>query len=296
MSAMLCLIGEQPIPNLLAVRYLRPDNVVLAFTEKSREAGRRLEELLKKQHTVFPLPVLPFDIQETQRLLTDFLSHRGWSLAEILFNLSGGTKAMSFAAYRLADEWRSPFVYIESEEERVSRIIRYSFDEHGSLRSEPPEIIPPVISLDDYLKAHLGPYHYGGFGPPPGGDFERDLHEVLAPVVDEITSKVQHPGVGDIDLAFRVGNQVGISEVKAGRITKDAIEQLHIACRRESLGTYTKKFLIVGSSDPTRTHLLDLARASEITVIDLPSYAGRGSLSSDDKKRLVRVVMETLGQ
>lgn len=291
---MISLIGEQPIPNLLPIRHDSPNQVVLAYTERVQQVSERLEELLRKSLQVYPLQVSPFDIPSTKNKLEQFITHQGWKPSQLVFNLTGGTKAMAFAAYRLAEEWRCPFIYVVSEEIE-SRVYRYRFDEKGTALLEQEEVIPGVISLDDYLKAHLGAYYSRGFAQTEGGRFEEILYQALKPVVDEILVGVQLGGAGDLDLVLRCANQVGIAEVKAGVITKDAIEQLNIAGARERLGIYTKKVLIVGTlEDHTRSNLRELAEASEIKVITLPNYAQTKSLSDQDRQQLVREIAEAL--
>lgn len=293
-AVMVCLVGEQPMPNLLAARHLRPPDVVLAFTDKSRERCERLRAVLSKQCTVFPVAVTAYDIHETERQLDDFLSNRGWSPSDVVFNVSGGTKPMSFAAYRLAERWRAPLIYVETGEGAETEVHRYAFSKDGSLAFESSESLPKVITIDDYLRVHLGPYTAGGHVPPQGREFEQEVAETLKPLLDETVSNVRHRAIDEIDLVLRHGNQVGVAELKVGQITKHGVEQLILACRRETLGTYTRKFLIVGSTDPTRTNILDVARASDVTVIDLPSYQGPGSLSTADRDRLSRQVLEAL--
>lgn len=293
-AVMVCLVGEQPMPNLLAARHLHPGRVVLAFTDKVSQHCARLEAVLKTAHVVFSIPVTAYDILATGRQLAEFLVHPEWPRSEVVFNVSGGTTAMSFAAYRLAERWRCRFVYVETSEGAESELHQHAFAPDGTLQFESSAELPPLITIDDYLKAHLGAYASGGYGAPPGGDFEREIEAAVGPVVDEVISNVRHPAIDQVDLVFRLGNQVGVAEVKTGKITKDCIEQHNLACRRETLGTYTRKLLVVGSSDPTRTNLLELTRTSGIAVVDLPSYGGPGSLSADDRQRIARQVLQAL--
>jgi hypothetical protein len=294
---MIALVGEQPIPNLLPIRYDKPAQVVLACTESTTEVSRRLEKVLRGGPQVHLLLVSPFGIPATRTELENFIIHRGWNPSQMVFNLTGGTKAMAFAAYSLAEERHCRFLYLESEEVE-SRIYRYRFDQGGTALLEGEEIIPGVISLDDYLKVHLGRYYTRGFSPTEGGKFEEIIYGVLQPVVDEIAPGIQHGGALDIDLVLRCANQVGIAEVKTGRIsrTSEGIKQLNTGGRREFLGIYTKKLLIVDTAwDPTLSGLKDLAEASEIKVIELPGYGQTKDLSDQDRERLVREVRETLG-
>jgi len=293
-SVMISLVGEQPIPNLLPIRHDSPSQVVLAYTERVQNVSKRLEGLLRKSLQVYPLQVAPYEIQATKNTLEQFIMHQGWKPSQLVFNLTGGTKAMAFAAYRLAEEWRCPFIYVVSEETE-SRLYRYRFDEQGMALLEQEEVIPGVISLDDYLKVHLGIYNIIGFGPPPGGKFEEAVCKVLQPEVDEVIAGIRHGGVLEIDTVLRCANQVGVAQVKEGPISGAAINHLNTAGRHDLLGTYIKKFLISGTvADHTKSPLREVAQVSEIKVIELPSYKQTGTLSYQDQQRLVREVAEAL--
>jgi len=294
---MICLVGEQPLPNLLPVRYEEPEHVVLAYTQSTREVSDRLEKVLRGEALVYPLEVLPFNIPAIRSALEEFIAGRGWKSAQLVFNLTGGTKAMAFAAYSLAEEWRSRFIYLESEES-TSQLYRYRFDWDGTALSDGESIVPDVVGLDDYFKAHLGSYWQRPFPSGRGGEFERVVCQVLEQAVDELTHGIQAGGALDIDIALRCGNQVGIAEVKTGAAArrKTGLDQLNTAARREYLGIYTRKFLIVDTAwNHTLSNLRDLADVSEIKVIELSSYGQTGSLLDQDRERLVREVAETLG-
>jgi hypothetical protein len=293
-DVMICLVGEQPMPNLLPIRYYSPEQVLLVYTEGTEEVKKRLETVLRRGPEVYTLEVSPFDILDIRRTLDQFITGRGWHLSQIVFNLTGGTKAMAFAAYSLAQAWRSRFIYLESEEAE-SRVYRYSFNQDGIALLDRDEVIPGVISLDDYLKAHLGMYLVRSFSRTEGGKFEKAVYQVLEPVVDEIKPGIQHLGQIDIDLAFCYGNQVGIAEVKTGGAARssEGIKQLNAAS--EFLDIYIKKLLIVDTMwDITLDPLRGWAEASEIKVIELPSYGQTGSLSDQDCERLRREVAEAL--
>jgi hypothetical protein len=246
-DVMIALVGEQPIPNLLPIRYDKPAQVVLAYTESTREVSSRLEKVLRGGPQVHLLEVSPFEITATRKQLEEFIVRRGWKPYQVVFNLTGGTKAMAFAAYSLAAVWSSRFLYLQSEDVE-SRIYRYNF-RNGVPALESDETMPGVIAIDDYLKLHLGAYQTKGhFDPGAGGRFEEVIYNALKGAVDEIVQGVLYGGGPDIDLVVRCANQVGIVEAKTGGEARNAkgINQLNTVGRREFLGTYTKKLLILG--------------------------------------------------
>lgn len=48
-TVMISLVGEQPVPNLLAVLHVRPEHVVLVCTERTKGVSERLRSVLKKR-------------------------------------------------------------------------------------------------------------------------------------------------------------------------------------------------------------------------------------------------------
>jgi hypothetical protein len=285
-NVMIALVGEQPIPNLLPVRHDKPNRVILVHTQRTRLVSQRLTSLLGD--AVVTLEVTPYDIMAIQQALKQFISERGWMATEVNFNLTGGTKPMAFAAYRLAEELSSSFMYLQSEGGK-SLIYRYEFSEWRA-RLVREEEIPSVLTIDDYLRAHLGDYEEG----PLKQRFEKMVYDTLCPVLDEIKTSVKHGGALEVDLVLRCGNQVGVSEVKSGRKaqSRKGIDQLNTAAEQRYLGTYTRKFLIVdrllGSNNRA------LAEGHRIMVIELCS-AATGSLSDEDRGRLITTIRKELG-
>lgn len=298
---MISLIGEQPLPNLLPIRRDEPKDVVLAYTEGTRGTENvkiRLEKLLRKSTRVHPLQVRPFDIRSTEALLRDFITNRGWKPEELVFNLTGGTKAMAIAAYELAETWHSRFLYLQSEATQ-NVLYRYCFDANGKAELEVEDVIPGVINLDDYLRIHLEQFTIEGFAKTEGGKFEEVIAKALERNVDEIVPGVkQYGGKVDVDLVLRCGNQVGLAEVKTGTQCNkaDGMRHLNSAGQRQFLGTYAKKLLIQNMSwDPRQaSDYRDLTKASDIKLIVLPSYQLDGDLSTDDRDRLIREVTTLL--
>lgn len=106
MKIHLCLVSDQPIPNLLPVVNVetRPDKVVLAVSAdmKKKRKDRYLREVLKKYvNDIEELQIEdPYDIQKCCKIFVEWLlrqmdEHPG---AEICLNTTGGTKPMSLSA------------------------------------------------------------------------------------------------------------------------------------------------------------------------------------------------------
>ncbi len=295
-TIMISLVGEQPIPNLLAVLYAQPQHAVLVCTERTKAVSERLRSVLKERgisvedEPVDVVDVDPYDMADIESKLKTVIRKKNWPPDKIVFNLTGGTKPMAFAAYRLAEQLSGPFLYVQSEG-KSSRVYRYRFSERGP-ELEKADEVPPVLDIDLYLKAYLGGYTEDELRE----EFEKMVGAVLQQELEEVKTSVRPAGLGalEIDLVLRCGNRVGIAEVKTGGKAKkkEGIEQIITAAEQRFLGTYTKKFLILDREyEPNN---LKLAKAHGITVIELSS-AQNGELSKEDTEKLIQTVKTELG-
>jgi hypothetical protein len=276
----------------LPIKYYKTAEVLLVRTTRTNPVSERLKNVLADETLIHLCDVEPYDMATIYRSLGNKIEVLGWKPEEIIFNLTGGTKTMAFAAYQLAFTQLTEVFYLESEG-RQSRLRRYKF-ENNLPNLVRDEIIPSVIMISDYLGTHLNRYQQQDFSET----FERVLFDVLHNEVDEIIPAIKDSsGTLDLDLVIRMANQVGIAEVKTGRKAKkkEGIDQLNTAGGRAYLGTYTKKFLIVDCSWENLTNLSDLAEARNITVIQLPSYKDTGELSEQDKQHLIQTIKTELG-
>lgn len=301
-AKMVVLIGEQPIPNLLPILHLKPADVLLVQTPFTQNRALQLQKVLSSRvRSEFLTIDDAYNISKIYSALTDKIIQLGWSFAELTFNVSSGTKPMAFAAYQLAADNNCPVVYLQSEG-RQSRLLEYHFNgDRAELVRD--EIIPPLITITDYLLAYLPGFTETGFSKDDdgvelsiGGRFEKILYQTLKPYVDEIIAGVRPEGVKEqieIDLVVRCGNQVGIIEAKTGS-RKDGIDQLSTSGGQRYLGTYTAKFLVLGRILPASLKML--AEARNVTIIELPKYQDGRSLAATESNRLARTIIEKLGK
>jgi hypothetical protein len=294
---MISLVGEQPIPNLLPIRYQSPIAVVLVHSDFTEAAAHRLEPLLPVGCEPVYCPASAYDIEATRQALVRLIEEKSWTARELIFNLTGGTKAMALAAYLAATEQRAHFLYLQSEGKQT-RLYRYQFDVEGRPQLAEDRLLPGLITIDDYLRAFVGHYKLTGFAnEDAGGLFERAIHVALEPVVDEIMVGVKLMGALDVDFVVRCDNQVGIIEAKTGAGVKKGLDQLNSAGGQRYLGTYTQKILVSDQRwDHTRSNLRELAQARRIEVIELPSFSSQRQLSPEDAERLAQQVGKCLGR
>jgi Holliday junction resolvase-like predicted endonuclease len=290
-GVMICLVGEQPVSNLLPVLHVLPKRTLLICSQRTKRVGDNLEGTLKLRGLSAEIKCLTdaYDIVRAQEELEPLFADLDSELrTNAVFNVTGGTKPMSFAALRLAQNYNASLVYLQSEKAK-SLIYKYRFNGDEIILEGLSEI-GEVIELADYLNAH----GLTGWNIKRGAnEFERVVLEALKDHVSEILSNVCI-GALEIDLVIRSANQVGVAEIKTGKgaLKKEGIDQLSTATAREYLGTYTKRFLIVDRE--LGSNNLALARARYINVIHVRDDWKNG-LSACDGTELVKVVTETLG-
>lgn len=295
---LISLIGEQPIPNLLPILHQRPATAILVHSAFTEPAAKRLCRLLPTSCQGDLWLVDAYAVEATRQALLDRMHETGWAAGDIVFNLTGGTKPMSLAAYLAAAHLRAPWMYLQSEGKQ-SRLYRYTFDPDGAASAPEPELVPGLLDIDTYLRSFVADYQETGFAnAEDGGRFEEAICAALQPpVVDEIKVGVKLLGALDVDFVVRCGNQVGIIEAKTGKGVKKGIDQLNTAGEQRYLGTYTEKILVSDQQwGHTRSNLKELAAARRVAVVELPSYSATGQLSAEDRALLAETVCRQLGR
>jgi hypothetical protein len=293
------LLGPQPILNLLAIRDLQPQEILFVGTKETHALGQNLQNLVGGQATVHQTEIYdPYDAPYMIKAINKKLRKLGWQKDETLFDLSGGSKLMFYAATELAKAHESPAADIERVGYRY-RIRQIEFRNHQMTMTR-DEYLPSLISIADYLHCYLPGFREDGFSRDAhgrvdiGGRFENSVYDALAPHVDEVMAGVRPSGVAEqieIDLIVRQGNNVGIIEAKTG-IKKAGIDQLDTAGNPHYLGDFLAKLLITGRYLP-RAHKA-LATAQQIQVIELPGYDDRSGIPAQEQRHLVQTIQQAL--
>jgi hypothetical protein len=134
---MIALIGQQPLPNLLPIRHYRPQAAVLIYTARTRVVFERLSQTLGQGAlTIRGVEVDPYDIIAIEQAICAAIQEL--EEHELLFNLTGGTKAMALAAYRVAEQRQAEVLYLESE--RGQSLVYHYYWSNGSLRPAPRRV------------------------------------------------------------------------------------------------------------------------------------------------------------
>lgn len=300
MSALISLVGEQPIPVLFPVRHLKPKSVLLMCSQRTRRVAERLQWLIAKDAECSIVEIEPYRLPGIVEDIRGALAMD----SDLIFNLTGGTKPMSFAALMIAGKLNARIIYLESEEKKKLLYSYHFKDGHIQADYEHPEVLPELITIDDYLSAHVkffeaeGPSRDKSGKITDGGMFEQSIERIVKEAGMEVMTGVRPAGVADqieIDHVIRMGNNVGIAEVKLGGEDgqKKGLDQLAMAGGREYLGTYTSKFLIIARSLNRSLH--ELARARGIHIVEIGYDERRHEISSMGKTKLLSELKRQLG-
>lgn len=295
-EVMVCLVGEQPVPNLLPIKHLKPGIVVLVHSDRTRSVSENLQRFLREDKewsgkvTVEPLFLAEaFRIDSIHTSLREFFTSDNWSRREVLFNITGGTKPMCIAAFLVAQELGCPVVYLESQR---ANTLYYYRSANGALAFDKEEIIHAALRIDEYLKIH-GHWQYQVKGPQD--DFEREIKAVLQEKGLDVLCSV-NLGSLEMDAVVGMGSSVGVIQAKTGKAARriDGIYNLNTAAQNEFFGSHTKKILVL--SQPPETNICRLAEQQKIEIIVLPSFEELGRLSDEDKRILAQGVTRILSR
>ena len=278
---LLSLIGEQPIPVLLADRALRPAQHWLAYADRTRRVAENLRTLLP--HAKPLLLEDAYDLVAIRKKFEDIFA------PGMVFHLTGGTKPMAWAGYDVARRCGAQIVYLESEKKQ-SWLYRISLADERVQQTR--EVLPGLISLNDYLQGH-------GLREEahliPSNRQEVALKCFLETHVDECLSNLKFPAF-EMDFLVRRRNQVAVIEAKSGAIRRFGIDQLTTITGREYLGTYTGRIWVV-SRMPGK-QLQELAQAYQIEIVPVSIRAQLPDcwqLSHESQNRLMAALDRVLG-
>lgn len=286
------------MPVLLPVKHLNPERVYLLCSTRTEKVARRLQRLVQNADLVTVND--GYDIVELEEeIRTRFKIDGFW-----VINITGGTKPMSIAACNVARMHHVNTIYFQSEGKRPL-LYEYYFRDYEMLRREGTPIeLPDLITVDEYIKAHLGDYEVNGPHRDKGGTidsggkFEETIFNILKKNNIETLCGVRPKGPDsqiEYDLIMRLKNNVGVAECKLGAGDMDRqkrpFEQLAFETQREYFGIYTERFLITGGRIDNRLHKLAIEK--KYSIVELTSYRD-GKLSFEDERYLVKSIKSKL--
>lgn len=292
---MIALVGEQPLPVLLPIikAHTAVPNlqIALAHTARTERVARNVRQFVKDRIGLMVQlwPVDPYRISDIHTALQCHIREQQWMASEIVYNLTGGTKAMILAAYEVARASAARYVYLESER---NESVLYQYEISGEFsRLQDKITLPALLDIHDYLHVH-GFYDFRPSPPDHSLFFAAIRDEIVALIREDLLHQFE-PGVDlhgnrqiDIDLMLRLKNQVAIAEIKSGNKVNSLewIKQLNTASRPTTLGTYTKRLGIL--SRQADSQYIDIAALQGIDVVTLDEFETANSLTENDRVKL----------
>ena len=288
---MFCFVGEQPASNFIPLKVLEPKQVIFFHTDLTERTSHLLNEAFQNRGAVKPIE--PYDVIKNIESITTLVeANLNVGKNKMAFNLTGGTKLMVLPGFHVCQKYNIPFCYLQSEG-GINFLYTYSW-EQGQPTLQTREPLSDVITLEEYIKIHIG----NKYTTRENMDkYERLVLNCLKDKVDEIMNNVCLGKSLEVDLIFRVGNQVGIAEIKTKNkaLKKEGIDHLSNVGGREYFGTYTKKFYIIDREYPENN--MELAETRGVVVIELINSENTKDLldlDDRDKKYLIDTVLKQM--
>lgn len=306
----LCLIGEQPLPNLLPVLHLKPSRVVFFFSERTKTISTRLSKLVEEELGIVCSYIL---LHDPHRIDACALQFREYSelYPNAVYNATGGTKPMAMAALAVAAEFRQDVHYVVTDSSGMS-IHTYSFDQgtRAVMSYDGSAPISNVLTADLYLRAHFSGYELLGYSKKEsgnlssGGFFEKAVATTLSEAGYEVLVGVMPTGFArqiEIDLVVRNKNNVAILELKTKWKTnsdpstqlldpaKRALEQVNLAS--EEFGPFSHRLVVTSSELPKG--LQKAGQKLRISCVHT-EYLGK-HLTDEGRTQLLNAVSNLIG-
>ena len=148
-------------PNVLPLDHFNPHSLVLVCTKTTEKIANRTKKMMASDYPGMDVDLLclnnAYEFQGICKELCAYLKKFEGSEVKFIFNLTGGTKMMSLAAFELAKQSSSRAIYFQSEENK-NLIHNFHFDD-GTLVIDDVELIDTYITLDQFLRLYLGEYN-----------------------------------------------------------------------------------------------------------------------------------------
>ncbi|WP_031458278.1 hypothetical protein [Chloroflexus sp. MS-G] len=289
------LAGYDFIEFALLSLHLKTPQTILICIPQTDQVRQRIESVIGQCRSI---SCDAYDIESLVKALDEELANQQGT--DLIFNLTGGTKAMVLATNQVAMKRGAPVVYLESE--RTQNVLyEYRYDNQQTLRLQGKTTLPKLINIKQFLDAHIGKGQWQEAGPSKdiGGAFEQTVADAIRARLSQAEVKQGIKFLGsngrpqvDLDIVVRCGNQFARIECKSqGKTTTlDAAKQLNLVS--ELLGVYTRKFIAL-SNEPDPDHQA-VYGATRTQVIVLKSFDGQ-NLSANDQQQLADTIAQTIG-
>lgn len=151
-TALINLVSEQPIPNLLAIKKYKPNFVYFLHSDESRfyEMIYNFENYIiesKKNITIKKEIVDPLKLHSVFLTCIEIIEEcKQKSVDKIIINTTGGTKLMAFGALQAGNEKNCPVVYVNTPNKEIINVNNISIGIEDE-SSTPALVIEEFIEL-----------------------------------------------------------------------------------------------------------------------------------------------------
>ena len=138
-----CLVSDQPIPNLTTILQFEPDKVILLATKDRSAESNRLEKVIRQKSVdVKTKEIKPYDMNNVISVCENLI--KDYKNDEVTLNITGGTKIGTIGTYQVFYTCGKPIFYVNTQDDEIIKI------------SPNEEKIPINInmSIRDYLAAY----------------------------------------------------------------------------------------------------------------------------------------------
>jgi len=138
-----CLVSDQPIPNLTTVFQFKPDRVILLVTAEKLAEAKRLEEIFHNHKILVESQnIAAYDLNNVI-LACEGIIKQSVS-CQVSLNITGGTKIGTLGAFQVFYSTGKPIYYVNTKDNEIMQI-------------SPEEKLVKIgasISIKDYLSAY----------------------------------------------------------------------------------------------------------------------------------------------
>jgi hypothetical protein len=142
---MVCLISRQTMQNLLPILQYQPQRVVFLTTREEDDSRKHLETVLGAHHIAAAPPLYVDAYAPDSTLQACRLIIEQYGATQLVANLTGGTKVMSLAAFRVLSTAQVPCIYTDTPHRRLLSLYP------DGKKAEPLQTQVDVLT---YLQAH----------------------------------------------------------------------------------------------------------------------------------------------
>jgi hypothetical protein len=229
-SALICLVSRQAMANVIPALMHKPAKVVLLKTKEEEATAENIKGVMNLQGIdceIYPELIDPYDVVNTEQIVNNVVVRNCKNLIPV-FNSTGGTKLMAFAAYNVFRQNKLKIIYCDTDGNRIIELYPQTLFEEISVN----------ISVKEYLRAY-------GYYIIPSEKIRND-HSAFIQYIDKnnllkhFISQIIEKRKNDI---FRLSNHSTPMHLGNFRIILEDTSFISISHDKNTFGHIDKNFL-----------------------------------------------------